>query len=98
MVQFAYLFPEDTFPEERAKAFGACLIPAVVIYPIYLWHTLQLTPQFSFPGYLYAFVETAEIGVVIGLQLAWVVWVFFRKARRWESETLARPAGLAGLS
>lgn len=86
MVQFAYHFPENPFPEESRRAFWICLLPALAIYPYYLHHTRQLTPTFSFEGFLYVFLDTPEVGAWIGVLILWMLVVLGRKALGFERQ------------
>lgn len=97
MVQFAYHFPENLHPGEERIALRACLVPALVIYPYYLYRTLALTPTFAFEGFLYVFLDTPEVGVIIGLEITWMLVVFYRKAAAFEGEGRAAPPGPAAV-
>lgn len=80
MVQFAYRFPVNLHPEQSRRALMICVAAAALAYPYYILRTLSLTPQYNFEGNLFVYLNTPEIGIVIGLQIFWVIFVFFNKA------------------
>lgn len=79
LVQFAYYFPENIHESESKIVLVLSLIAAVGVYPYYIYRTLSMNPSYSFEGCLYAYFNTPEIGIVIGLEIVWVVVVFLRK-------------------
>jgi class 3 adenylate cyclase/HAMP domain-containing protein len=108
MVQFAYYFPENLHPKESKIVLVICTVASSTVYPYYVYKTLSMEPSYSFEGSLFVFFNTPEIGVVIGLEIIWVLLVFLRKAallseyrysgflNRWagESGTSQKPEGL----
>ena len=80
MVQFAYHFPENIHPRESRIVMIICILAACVVYPYYINKTLGMAPEFIFEAYSYTFLETPEIGIVIGAEILWILIVFFRKA------------------
>ena len=111
MVQFAYHFPENLYPRESRIVMAICLLAAFVVYPYYINKTLVMEPEFIFEAYSYTFLETPEIGFVIGAEILWILVVFFRKAvfyseyeymgfmRRWsgKKDRPLTPNGIAHL-
>jgi class 3 adenylate cyclase/HAMP domain-containing protein len=82
MVQFAYHFPENLHPRESKIALWVCMAASCMAYPYYIYLTLSINPIYSFEGHLFAFFDTPEIGVVIGLEILWMLLVFIRKTVR----------------
>lgn len=112
MVQFAYNFPENLHPRESRIVLVICTIASSVVYPYYVYKTFTMEPLYSFEGSLFVFFNTPEIGIVIGLEILWVLLLFLRKAallsdykydgimNRWtgESDSSGKPKGLITLS
>ncbi len=96
MVQFAYAFPENPFPREAQRAFYVCVAAACVVYPWYLVHVAGLEPTYNFEGNLFVYLNTPEVGVVIGLEILWMFGVFVRKMRHF-SRTAGETPSLLGL-
>jgi class 3 adenylate cyclase/HAMP domain-containing protein len=108
MVQFAYYFPENLHPKESKIVLVICTVASSTVYPYYVYKTLSMEPSYSFEGSLFVFFNTPEIGVIIGLEIIWVLLIFLRKAallseyrysgflNRWagESGTSQKPKGL----
>jgi HAMP domain-containing protein len=80
MVQFAYYFPENLHPKESKIVLILCTIASFIVYPYYVYKTLSMEPSYSFEGSLFVFFDTPEIGIVIGLEIMWMLLVFLRKA------------------
>jgi class 3 adenylate cyclase/HAMP domain-containing protein len=80
MVQFAYHFPENRHPRESRVVLLVCTITACAFYPYYLWKMLSMRPVYSFAGYSYVYLGNPEIAVIIGLEIFWILGIFFRKA------------------
>jgi hypothetical protein len=80
MVQFAYYFPENLHPRESKIVLVVCTVASSIVYPYYVYKTLSMEPSYSFEGSLFVFLNTPEIGVVIGLEIIWVLLVLLRKA------------------
>ncbi len=80
MVQFAYYFKGNYYEKESKIALVITTLAAILSYPHYIYKTLHLTPIFNFEGFLFAFRDTPELGIIIGLELVWVVIVLIRKA------------------
>ena len=85
MVQFAYHFPENIHPRESKFVMVVCLVAASFVYPYYVYKTFSAEPVFRFDAYAYVFPRTPEIGIIIGLELLWILGVFIRKAA-WFSD------------
>ena len=79
MVQFAYYFPENIHPSESKVALVVCAILSAVAYPYYILKSLSMEPVYFFDGYSYVFLHIPHIGIIIGLQVLWVIILFFRK-------------------
>lgn len=111
MVQFAYYFPENLNIQESKIVLIVCTAASSIVYPYHVYKTLTMEPLYSFEGSLFVFFNTPEIGIVIGLEIIWVLLVFLRKAARLsgypysgflslragESSTSQRPKGLIPL-
>ena len=111
MVQFAYYFPKNLHPRESKIALVICTAASSIVYPYYVYKTLRMEPSYSFEGSLFVFFNTPEAGVVIGLEVVWVLIVLLRKAallseyryngflNRWagDSGSLQKPKGLRPL-
>jgi len=80
MVQFAYHFPKNIHPRESKIVLVLCTISSCVAYPYYINKTLIMEPVFIFEAYSYVFLQTPEIGIVIGAEILWMLAIFFRKA------------------
>lgn len=89
MVQFAYHFPQNYHPQESRIVFIITLIAAIISYPYYIFKTLKLSPVYSFEGNLFAFFNTPEIGIIIGLEIGWVLIIFLRKAALLSKQSTA---------
>ena len=102
MVQFAYYFPENLHPKESKIVLIICTIASFIVYPYYVYKTLSMEPSYSFEGSLFVFFNTPEIGIVIGLEIMWVLLVFLRKAALLSgyqySGFMSRRAGESGRS
>jgi class 3 adenylate cyclase len=84
MVQFAYHFPENIHPKESKVALIICTLASCLVYPYYINKTLSMEPVFIFEANSYIFLETPEIGVVIGAEILWMLVVFYRKAAQFS--------------
>jgi len=80
VLQFAYYFHKNIYPREAKIVFYISLISAILVYPYYIYRTLVLTPEFAFEGNLFLFFNTPEVGIVIGIQILWMMVLLFRKA------------------
>lgn len=80
MLQFAYHFPENIHHKESRVVFILTITAAFIAYPIYLFHTTLIDPQFIFDGRLFVVLGTPEIGVVIGIELIIMMSLFLRKS------------------
>jgi class 3 adenylate cyclase/HAMP domain-containing protein len=102
MVQFAYYFPENLHPQESKVVLVVCTVASSIVYPYYVYKTFSMEPLYSFEGSLFVFFNTPEIGVVIGLEIIWVLFVFLRKVALLSeyqySGFLSRRAGELGTS
>ncbi len=87
MVQFAYHFPENLHPTESRRALVVCTVAAVLIYPWYLFRLTHLEPTYNFEGFLYAYLNTPEVGIVIGLEIVWMIALFIRKMLVWTRDS-----------
>jgi class 3 adenylate cyclase/HAMP domain-containing protein len=90
MVQFAYHFPKNVHPRESKIVMVLCILAACAIYPYYIFKTLATSPTYSFEAYAYIFFKTPEIGIVIGMELLWILVVFIRKATMFSGTRYAR--------
>ncbi len=90
MVQFAYHFPQNIHPRESKIVMVLCIVAACATYPYYIYKTLATSPTYSFEAYAYIFYKTPEIGVVIGMELLWILVIFIRKAIRFSETRYAR--------
>jgi class 3 adenylate cyclase/HAMP domain-containing protein len=79
MVQFAYHFPENLHPRESKVALLVCVILSAVVYPYYILKSLSMEPVYFFEGYSYVFLHIPHIGITIGLEILWIIALFFRK-------------------
>ncbi len=107
MVQFAYYFPENLHPRESRIVLILCVIASLIAYPYYVYKTVMMDPVYSFGGHHYVFLNTPEIGILIGFEIAWMLIVFFRKAsmlsgyeysgflNRWAGESGNLPVSMA---
>ena len=86
LVRFAYQFPTPHFEREGKWAFRIALVLALLTYAFYLWHVTYIQPAFDPAGGLFVFSGTYEIGVVVGLELLWVMAVLIRAARLLRKE------------
>jgi class 3 adenylate cyclase/HAMP domain-containing protein len=80
MAQFGYHFPRNVHKSESKLVLIISLVAAVLVYPYYIYRTLSMDPSYSFEGCLYAYFNTPEIGIIIGLEIAWVIVVLLRKS------------------
>ena len=79
MVQFAYHFPENIHPRESKVALVACTVLSVLVYPYYILKSLSMEPVYFFEGYSYVFLHIPHIGILIGVEILWIIVLFYRK-------------------
>ncbi|NOY67899.1 MAG: adenylate/guanylate cyclase domain-containing protein [Deltaproteobacteria bacterium] len=79
MVQFAYHFPVNLHVRESRIALLVTIAAACAAYPFYLYQTMSFTPCYNFGAHLYVFYKTPQIGIVIGMEILWMLVVFLRK-------------------
>ncbi len=82
LVQFAYHYPRTLFVSEARLAFRLSLILSVAVYLFYIIHTTQLQPVFDANGGLFVYLETHEIGILVALELLWVLAVLARQTNQ----------------
>ncbi len=80
MVQFSYHFLENPYPRESNIVGKITLGLAFIVFPYYVLRTGFLEPAYNFDGHLYVFLDTPEVGIVIGIQILWVIVVLIRKS------------------
>ncbi|MCP3925830.1 MAG: HAMP domain-containing protein [Desulfobacterales bacterium] len=80
MLQFAYNFPDNIHLKESKIVFIVTITAAIIVYPVYIFHTTLSEPQFIFDGKFFVVLDTPEIGVVIGLELVIMLSLFLRKS------------------
>lgn len=90
MLQFAYHFPENIHPKESRIVFILTIGAAFIVYPIYLFHTTLIEPQFIFDGRLFVVLGTPEIGIVIGVELILMLSLFLRKTLHFSGVNIKR--------
>ena len=86
MVQFAYHFPHNPYLKESKIVFWITLAASTLVYPYYIYQTSVIEPIYTFDGNMFVFPNTPEIGIVIGLELIWVMAIFARKAILYASD------------
>ncbi len=100
MVQFAYYFPVNIHPRESKIVFVITVVLSLFAYPYYIFRTLNMDPVYTFDGHHYVYSNMPEIGIVIGLEVLWMLIVFLRKATALShfeyNGVLRRWAGVSG--
>jgi len=81
LIQFAYHYPRTLFVSEARRVFQISLGISLVVYLFYLYHTTLIEPIFDPNGGLFVYLGTHEIGVLVGLELLWVVVVLARQVK-----------------
>ena len=81
LMQFAYHYPSLSFAREAKRVLIASIVVSTAVYFFYLYHTTLLEPVFDPNGGLFVYLETHEIGVLIGLEMLWAMVIFVRQIR-----------------
>lgn len=87
LVGFSYTYPRPHFDREARQVRQLLAFVSLLVYAGYLYHTTLIEPVFAPGGYLFVFLGTPEVGIVIGAMLAWAMIVFWRTTR-WLATTV----------
>jgi class 3 adenylate cyclase/HAMP domain-containing protein len=81
LIQFTYHYPRTLFATEARRVFQVSVVVSLGVYLVYLYHTTLIEPVFDPNGSLFVYLGTHEIGILVGLELLWVMVVLARQAK-----------------
>ncbi|MEN8171210.1 MAG: adenylate/guanylate cyclase domain-containing protein [Pseudomonadota bacterium] len=81
LIQFTYHYPRTLFTTEAQKVFRLSMVVSLLVYLFYLYHTTLIEPVFDPNGNLFVYLGTHEIGILVGIELLWVMVVLARQVK-----------------
>ena len=82
LIQFAYHYPRLYFKQESKNVFIGFLLISTAVYAYYIYHTTQIDPIFDPSASMFIYLGTHEIGILVGLELFWIMAIFTRQIKK----------------